>query len=327
MADASSRGADARLVALDWGTTSLRAYLLGGDGTVLERREAALGILQLPARDFAGALERTTGDWRRAHAGIPSLACGMIGSAQGWVEAPYVPVPASAAEIARGLVPASAGGLRVVPGVSQPGARPDVMRGEETQVLGVLAAHPELADALLVLPGTHSKWVRVAGGRIEGVTTYVTGELFAVLGAHSTLGRIAREHPPSSREERDEAFGRGVDAAGTSGQGLAPLLFSVRAGVLVGDLPAAASADRLSGLLIGDELRTGLARDGRPDALVGAPELCARYASALARLGAGEVRVLGDTAPAGLWSIAEHASLVSQRPPGEARNRVSARAE
>jgi 2-dehydro-3-deoxygalactonokinase len=327
MGDASDRDADARLVALDWGTTSLRAYLLAGGGAVLERREAPLGILRLRADGFVDALERTIGDWHRAHPGVPSLACGMIGSAQGWVEAPYVPVPASAEEIAHGLVQAPDRWLRIVPGVSQPGTHPDVMRGEETQVLGALAAHAELGDALLVLPGTHSKWVRVVGGRIERFTTFVTGELFALLLAHSTLGRLAREHAATSAAEREEAFRRGVEAAGESVHGLAPLLFSARAGVLVGDLPPGASSDYLSGLLLGDEIRTGLARDGRPAALAGAPDLCARYASALALLGAGEVRVLGDTAPAGLWIIAEHASLAAQRPPGDPRNRVSARAD
>jgi 2-dehydro-3-deoxygalactonokinase len=322
--------AAAELIALDWGTTSLRAYLLGAGAEILERRAEPLGILHVRDGDFPAAYERITGDWRRAHPGLPALACGMIGSAQGWREAPYVPAPAGAEDMARALVDAPVEGLRIVPGVMQRGEHPDMMRGEETQVFGALARHPELArGALIVLPGTHSKWVRVAAGRIDAFTTYVTGELFSLLRERSTLGRLALERPDASDSERAAAFAEGVRRARDAGRGggLASLLVGVRAGALAGDLPAGASVDYRSGLRLGDELRSGLAAAGLPDALAGDPTLCARYAGALAHFGVDGVPLLGDPAPMGLWTIAEHASSDAQRRRGESRNPVSARVE
>jgi 2-dehydro-3-deoxygalactonokinase len=297
----------ASLVALDWGSTALRGYLLGDGGTILDRRAEPWGILQLPARDFRAAFDRITAGWSSASVPLPAIASGMIGSAQGWVEASYVDLPAGAEQLARELTPVPGTPLRIVPGLAQRGASPDVMRGEETQIVGALAAEPGLADGVVVLPGTHSKWVRLAGGRIREFTTYMTGELFSVLRTHSILGRLA---PAGSGEVGmdDGAFARGVEAAQRAAGGLGSLLFSARASVLVGDLPAASSLGYLSGLLIGDELRAGLARGGRPAALIGDPALCARYVAALEQLGIGAVPVLTDTAPAGLWTIAQHAS-------------------
>jgi 2-dehydro-3-deoxygalactonokinase len=330
MAAAPAPRGVAELIALDWGTTSLRAYLLGRGAEILERRAEPLGILHVRDRDFSAAYEHVTGDWRRAHPDLPALACGMIGSAQGWREAPYVSAPADAKDLARALVDAPAGGLRIVPGVAQRGSHPDAMRGEETQVIGALANHPELGRrSLIVLPGTHSKWVRVEAGRVDAFTTYVTGELFALLGEHSTLGRLALERPDASERERAAAFADGVRRArdATQGGGLAPLLFGARAGALVGNVPAGATLDYLSGLLLGDELRSGLAAAGPPDALAGDPALCSRYANALAHFGVDGVPVLSDPAPTGLWTIAEHASKEPQRRRGGSRNPVSARVE
>jgi 2-dehydro-3-deoxygalactonokinase len=297
----------ARIVALDWGSTSLRAYLLGEGGSVLDRRVEPWGILQLPEGDFRGAFDRITQDWSSASAPLPAIASGMVGSTQGWVEASYVDLPAGAAQLAGLLTPVPDTPLRIVPGLAQRGASPDVMRGEETQIVGALAAEPGLADSVVVLPGTHSKWVRLAGGRIREFTTYMTGELFSVLRTHSILGRLA---PPRAGDPglEDEGFARGVSAAQRAAGGLGSLLFSARASVLVGDLPAESSLGYLSGLLIGDELRAGLARGGRPTALIGEPALCTRYVAAFEQLGVREVRMLANTAPAGLWTIAQHAS-------------------
>jgi 2-dehydro-3-deoxygalactonokinase len=296
----------ARLVALDWGSTSLRAYLLGEGGRILDRRAEPWGILQLLEGDFRGAFDRITRDWSSASAPLPAIAAGMVGSTQGWVEASYVDLPAGAEQLARRLTPVPDMPLRIVPGLAQRSASPDVMRGEETQIVGALAAEPRLADSVVVLPGTHSKWVRLAGGRIREFTTYMTGELFSVLRTHSILGRLA---PPGAGDGgiEDGAFARGVSAAQRPGVSLGSLLFSARASVLVGDLPAESSLGYLSGLLIGDELRAGLGQEGRPMALIGDPVLCARYVAAFEHLGVGEVRILADTAPAGLWTIAQHA--------------------
>ena len=146
------------LVALDWGTTSLRAYLLAADApAVLDERTEPWGIMRLPGGDFAAAFEALTGPWRRRWPGLAAVAAGMVGSAQGWVEAPYRACPAGAEELAAALVPVPGGLLHVVPGVARWGDRPDVMRGEETQVIGALAVHPALAArARLVLSGTHA---------------------------------------------------------------------------------------------------------------------------------------------------------------------------
>jgi 2-dehydro-3-deoxygalactonokinase len=314
-----------RLVALDWGTTSLRAYLLGADGVVLDRRAEPSGILNVPERDFAAVYEAITSGWRARHPALPSIAAGMIGSAQGWVEAPYADVPADVGSVARAVSVVPDAGLRIVPGVAQRGPAPDVMRGEETQLFGAMVEVPELAEeAVVVLPGTHSKWARLAFGRIEGFTTYMTGELFAVLSRHSILGRLAEGTSAGAVE--GPAFVRGVRQARDAGAGLASLVFSARSAVLVGDLPAADSLAYLSGLLIGDEVRAGLATGQRPRALVGDPALGARYAAALGEFGVHDVAILGDTAASGLWEIARHAFPELQRADGASRRPVSGRA-
>ena len=302
-----SSSPSAELLALDWGSSVLRAYLLGADGRILDRRAEPWGILELSERDFRGAFDRITADWERTFGPVPVIASGMIGSAQGWVEAPYVDLPAGAEQIARRLVPVPGTRLSIVPGIAQRGTSPDVMRGEETQIIGALAAHPDLGDSLLLLPGTHSKWVRLSDGMVREFTTFMTGELFAVLRRHSILGRLA---PADAREPASDsgAFARGVLAAQRSPSGLGSLLFSARASVLVGDLPAESSLEFLSGMIIGDELRAGLATGERPAALIGDPALCARYVAALDLFGVGGVRTMDDAAPAGLWSIAQHAS-------------------
>jgi 2-dehydro-3-deoxygalactonokinase len=311
-----------RLLALDWGTTSLRAYLIGDGGAVVERRAEPLGILRVPERDFRAVFEATTGEWRARHPGLPAIASGMIGSAQGWVETPYTSLPADVDSVARSLVTVPDVGLRIVPGLAQRDGAPDVMRGEETQLFGAMTASSVLAEGgLAVLPGTHAKWARVAGGRVVGFTTYMTGELFAVLTRHSILGRLAAAG--AGEVEPGTAFARGVRHARDASGGLASVIFSARSSVLVGDLPAADSPEYLSGLLIGDEVRSGLATGDRPRMLIGEPALCSRYAAALAEFGVGELEVVGDTAPAGLWEIALRAFPELQRADGSSRKPVS----
>jgi 2-dehydro-3-deoxygalactonokinase len=311
------------LIALDWGTTSLRAYLLAADGAVLEERAEPWGILRVPDGDFAAALGHVTREWRARWPALPAIASGMIGSAQGWVQAPYCRCPAGVDDLAAALVSAGGGVLRVVPGVTRAEGSdpPDVMRGEETQIVGALALHPALAErSLVILPGTHAKWVAVAGGRVRDFATYMTGELFAVLRDHSLLGRPARDAGAApDPAEAEDAFARGVLAARDSAHGVAPLLFSARALVLAGRLAPAASLEYLSGLLVGDELRCGLASPlatpsgaGAPlPTLVGDPALCRRYAAALAVLGVPPPLVVEAAAPRGLWRIAERAGLVA----------------
>jgi 2-dehydro-3-deoxygalactonokinase len=315
MADESHAG----LIALDWGTSSLRAYLLDSSGAARESRSWPWGIQHTPPGDFATAFRTAVGDWRERWPDVPAMAAGMIGSRQGWREVPYVDCPADPAGIAARLLAfdTGCGTLHLVPGVMQRGALPNVLRGEETQVVGALALEPALADhSLLVLPGTHSKWVNICRGRIERFATYMTGELFAVLREHSILGRPARESGPAVGEPiHEEAFRRGLRIARESGpEGVASRLFTTRSLFLAGDLPAAQTLDYLSGLLIGEELRSVVAGFGGaacpPLVLIGEAALCGRYAEALKECGIDRLQVLENTAPAGLWQLAGAAGLL-----------------
>ncbi len=297
----------AGLIALDWGSTRLRAYRLGAAGEVLATRqsEAGASVLQGVAA-FAAAMDALVGDWRAAQPALPLLACGMVGSQHGWQEAPYVRCPAGADELV-GHTLRLASGLHIVPGLLHEAAQPDVMRGEETQIVGALAQHPALAaQSCLVLPGTHAKWARVQAGRVLGFSTHMTGELFALLRQHSVLARLMPAGGASP--VAPQAFERGVQAARQEG-GLAHQLFAVRTLGLFKQLAPEALPDYLSGLLIGHEIASEL-RAGTPEhlALVGDPALCARYAQALACFGLPAPLQLDHTAPAGLWQLAQRAA-------------------
>ena len=306
------------LIGLDWGTTALRAYLLADDGVVLDSRTEPWGIMHVPHGDFAAAFDAVTAEWRDTWRGLSAVAAGMVGSANGWVDAPYRAAPAGAAELAAALTTAPGAGLRIVPGIASLSEHPDVMRGEETQIVGALARSPELATrSVLVLPGTHSKWARIEDGRVTGFTTYMTGELFAVLRDHSILGRApVAPGRDVTGAVLDDAFARGVRAAQRSPRGVAPLLFSARSLVVTDRLAGEVSLHYLSGLLIGDELRCGLIDDGPPAALVGDAALCDRYRAALALFDIHGIPLIENAAPAGLWTIACRAGLVA--PVGEA---------
>jgi 2-dehydro-3-deoxygalactonokinase len=289
------------LIVLDWGTTSLRAYLLDDAGTVLDTRTAPYGIMHVPDSDFSAVFDAITADWPA----LMSIAAGMIGSASGWMDVPYCAAPAGIEELVASLMLVPNAELNIVPGVATYGAVPNVMRGEETQVVGALALRPELTGhSRLVLPGTHSKWVEVANGKITGITTFMTGELYAVLCEHSILGRFS-----SDPAADDDSFSRGVLAAKGSALGVSPLLFSSRALVLTKRLAAGSSLEYLSGLLIGDELRCGLTDGVRPDALVGDATLCNRYRVALSLFDIHDVPIIDGAAHAGLFSIATRAGL------------------
>jgi 2-dehydro-3-deoxygalactonokinase len=201
------------------------------------------------------------------------------------------------------------------------------MRGEEAQIIGALEIEPGLArESLLVLPGTHCKWAHIGAGRVERFTTYLTGELFAMLRDHSIIGRPARDLA-NARPTGGDAFVRGVRTARESGAaGIAGRLFTTRSLYLTGALEVAETLDYLSGLLVGEEIRSVLAEQGAgscpPVVLLGDPALCARYRLALATFGIDDVRPLDDTGPAGLWRIATAAGLV--RPAGRSAVRAGA---
>jgi 2-dehydro-3-deoxygalactonokinase len=298
----------ARLIALDWGSTRLRAFLLGDGGEVLATRQSNDGASTLHgAPAYAGALADLIGDWREQQPDLKLLACGMVGSQYGWRETPYVPCPADAAAIAKQVVKLD-DALSLVPGLVDDSAQPDVMRGEETQIVGALAMRPELADeACLLLPGTHSKWARINGGRVTGIATHMTGELFALLRQHSVLNRLMPSD--GSSPSSPEAFLKGVDAAQQPG-GLGHQLFAVRTLGLFKQLTSEQLPDYLSGLLIGHELAAELKAAPQRLALVGDPALCGRYAQALEHLGRPAPLLLDNTAPAGLWALAQTMSLM-----------------
>jgi len=315
--------ADAQLIALDWGTTSLRAYRFDGHGQVVEARQLPSGILRVAAEGgatagFERAFEQACGDWGGAPAS-PIIACGMIGSAQGWREAPYLEVPASTGDLGRALTEvetASGAVLHIIPGLIARGPLPEVMRGEETQVAGALEgeAVPTRAgaDLWIGLPGSHSKWVRVRDRRIVAFHTFMTGEVFAALCAHTLLGRTMR--PPVTPDLH--AFDRGVAVARSpeARAGVLSTIFSTRTLGLVGALPAEAQADYLSGLLVGYEIAAleYLGERGEPIVLVGTDDLCQRYRRALAALGHAPVTIASGATERGLWRVARAAGLVGR---------------
>ena len=326
---ASGLGSPTGLIALDWGTSTLRAWRLSRAGTVLEARQRDWGIMHLPDGGFPGAFEGITRGWSEPGRQPPAIACGMVGSRQGWLEVPYLPTPAGLPQLAGGLATLPCGDvlLHLVPGVLQASDReaPDVMRGEETQAMGAV---PQLGgDALLVMPGTHSKWTRLQDGRLVSFRTMMTGELFALLCRHSILGRGLAEAAPSSAAVRQEAFARGVAAA--HAHGAFARLFSVRALALTGGLEAGCVADYLSGLLIGEELRlagTTLSEAARI-AITGDAALCERYARAFAVIGAEPPEAIPDTALDGLVRIAVRAGLIPAASEGPGRSAGSASSE
>ena len=284
------------LIGVDWGSTNLRAFRFDAAGRVVDRRSSPRGAAGLAPGAFAAELVDTVGDW--SSTGTRIVLAGMVGGRAGWRETPYLPCPVAPAELAAAAlrIDTPLGPALVVPGLSSrsvSGAA-DVMRGEETQLLGA-----RLSDGLVILPGTHSKWATLEQGRIVGFTTAMTGELYALLRRHSLLGQLAAADAAFDAP----AFERGVRrvlAAGT----IVPLLFSARADVLLGELAPAAVESYLSGLLIGGEIAAF-----RPEraTLIASPVLIQRYRVALRIAGIDDVRsVDGDDAVArGLWTIGE----------------------
>lgn len=289
------------MIGVDWGTSSFRAFRLGEDGSILDRREAPLGILHVEPGRFPDALAAQIAPWL-ADGERRVLLAGMVGSRQGWQEAAYLPCPAGAAELTDALVdvPFADAQVKLIPGLSDADAAgiPEVMRGEETQLVGAL---PDIGgDGIVCLPGSHSKWARIADYRIAGYTTHLTGEAFSALRNHTILGRMMRDAPTDLA-----AFDQGVMRSGDGG-GLLHHLFGVRTLGLFGRLGETGGASYLSGLLIGHEVRAALPNN--TDAvvevhLIGATELCALYSRAIGAMGGRAIQQGADAAARGLAVI------------------------
>ena len=274
-------------IAVDWGTTNRRAYAVDAGGKLTDSFGDDRGLLSIPA----GGFEAAAAQIRERLGDRPMLLAGMVGSNRGWREAPYAPCPAAAGDLVGGIRWIEEGRTGIVPGVSQSGAAgADVMRGEEVQVLGAVAAGLVPPDVLICHPGTHAKWIAMGGGCIRSFRTMMTGELFSLLTKHSILADQLK-----GEVSADASFRAGVQEA-LAGRELLSALFGVRAGFLLGEgQPDPASY--ASGLLIGCDVRAGLALVGdQPVALIGRPDLCALYGAALEETGRGSTKLDGATA-------------------------------
>jgi 2-dehydro-3-deoxygalactonokinase len=301
------------VISVDWGLSSLRCRLVDKDGAIIASRQSSMGVRGVEHRDFRAALLTMIGDWAEAHPGTPVLLSGMIGSRLGWVEAPYVACPAGLGEIGQALMPLDVSGLArafIVPGVKLLAPeRADIMRGEECEVLGCLA-DPSARAALYIAPGTHSKWIAVAGDRITSFTTVMTGELFSLLSVQSSLAEMV-----AGAAGDDDSFLEGLGLARQAYPmgGILPLLFRIRADGVLGRRAPSQSRGLLSGMLIGSELAHALAERAGDESelvIVGDEQLAAHYQRALSHIfGRASRRGPSAAAALGHLAIARHLGI------------------
>jgi 2-dehydro-3-deoxygalactonokinase len=317
------------LICVDWGTTSLRAAFIH-KGQVLEERNSDQGIMRIKPGEFASVLGELCKTWLDQE-DVLILICGMAGSAQGWQLAPYCPCPATAQELVHQLQWVNPNKIAIVPGLSTQGAHaPDVMRGEEVQIMGALSLL-NTKDAKVVLPGTHSKWVSVSSGRIEHFKTFMTGELYAILKSHSILSKTL----PLESEEIDfdaQAFEQGlamswgsktatnrsksnsreqaVSASAHEQTNLLHNLFGIRTQALFEQKSGAQLLNQLSGLLIGQELQDQCFEADEHVIVIGSKELQGRYSHAMQSLGVGCTLLGSEATWQGLQVIAQEIERV-----------------
>ena len=301
------------VAALDWGTTRLRAWLLDDAGKVLAERRGDDGLITAREKGFAKVLEGHLAAMGAPDT-LPVIICGMAGSRQGWIEASYVTVPAPISAILRGAarIEGQRRDIRIVPGLAQRLAEaPDVMRGEETQLAG--AGLPANGRHLVCMPGTHSKWVAVEDGAVEGFGTWPTGELYSVLAAHSILKHSLGEHPAPVAAD-SPFFRQWCSQALVEGGDVTSKLFAIRAAGLLQDLKPDEAAACLSGLLLGGEIASAKRRYGAGDAplaLVASGALATLYGAALGLAGLAFRSVDADEAVrAGLVEAARENGMI-----------------
>jgi len=304
------------LIGVDWGTTSMRLWRFSPAGEIIARARSDRGILKVADGQFRETLEAAIGDDLAPD--VPILMSGMIGSRQGWIEAPYAMCPADVAGLADQLQPVPGGmNARIVPGVAmrEVGGRCDVMRGEETQILGAWLGR---GRRLVVLPGTHCKWVLVEDGKILDFVTFMTGEMYQALRRHTILARLMPETDAGLDDEAVQgSFVAGLSTSLEGGARLMQSLFSIRARGLFDELAPELAPALLSGLLIGAEISEGLALSGRwglagiAPLVIGGDILIARYQTAFRHAGLTTTTANEDVGASGLWLIAQQRKLVS----------------
>lgn len=274
-------------IAVDWGTSHLRLWRMTGVGTLLSRTDSDQGMGKLAANGYEPVLLDLLRHDLPPQRPLTVICCGMVGSRQGWAEARYIPVPAPPPGIrsaTRIKTESESLSVHILPGMSQ-NAPADVMRGEETQIAGFLAAEPDF-DGVLCLPGTHCKWAQISAGEVVSFRTFLTGELFALLSGQSVL-----RHSVAASGMDQASFTEAVDRAISRPQGLAADLFSLRAEGLLSGLDPVAARSRLSGLLIGAELSASRPYWlGRDIVIVGESALASAYETALIAQGASPRR-------------------------------------
>lgn len=310
----------ASLITADWGTTNLRIWLVDASGEIIAERSSEQGISTTGPNEFEKVFEAELAAMG-APADLPAIICGMAGSRQGWIEAPYFQTPVALADIATGAVEVTntVRPVLVIPGVAQGGGRaPDVMRGEETQLAGISAIAS--GDHWVCLPGTHCKWVQVSSGKIERFKTFMTGEMFSALSG-STVLRHSVDRSVSRLSADDPVYLKWVDNALAAPEMLTSRLFEIRAGGLIGGMERQQAAAALSGLLIGTEIGAAkrlLGPDQHQIRLVASGSLAALYRAALERSELAVELSDGNAAVrAGLLAAAETGHIAQRSAIGE----------
>lgn len=269
---------DPKYVAVDWGTSSFRLWLMDAKENVLAERRDGLGMKAAREVGFSSVLSSHL-EAIGAPSALPVIACGMVGAREGWIDAGYVSVPTPMASILSGgaRVSEQTREIFILPGLAQrSNGSPDVMRGEETQLLGVFESEDQ-GDHTVCMPGTHSKWVNVDGSQVTDFATFMTGELFEVVTRFSTLASAVDDADQTDFD--DTEFAAAVATAYRTPAMTTNLLFTARADRLLNGLKAGSALARISGTLIGLEIAGALSESIRPRriTLIGAGNLRKLY--------------------------------------------------
>jgi 2-dehydro-3-deoxygalactonokinase len=294
------------LIAIDWGTTTFRAYRLSEEGYILDKRESPNGIISVKNGQFAETFAVQVGDWMDSEPDARVIMCGMVGSRQGWKEIDYVTGQTGLHEIASAMEQILLCNGRtawIVPGYSgiNVDGQMDVMRGEETQILGAISG--KIGVHIFCLPGTHSKWVSVIDGKISSITTFMTGEVFDVMCHHSILGKLMTDQG-REQEGAERWFDDGIEKA-KMGISLLSGFFGVRARALLAEIPEAYTKDYLSGLLIGTEIHDAYKNKHLEVTIIGSGKLIGLYGRAIRAFGGRTLLADEDVVAVGLYKLAK----------------------